>query len=141
VAVREAAGDPRVKAVAVVCPAADPGALPFDSLETASEITDFLQNITPKSFIDQWRALDPTQSASSQVARLAPRPFLVIHAERDEVVPEAQGKSLYDRAGEPRELVIHPEANHSFTRHRPWLREALLGWLAKLETTILFRPA
>ena len=140
-AVREAAFDPRVKAVAAVCAADDPGALPFDTPEAARDITDFLQGITPESFIEQWRALDPGQAASSLVARVAPRPILVIHAEADEVVPVAQGRSLHERAGEPRSLIVHPEANHSFTRHRAWLRETLVGWLAGLETTGLARTA
>jgi len=135
-AVREAAWDPRVKAVAAVCAAADPGALPFADPQTAREITDFLQGITAESFIEQWRALDAGQSASRLAARITPRPLLVIHAGDDEIVPVAQGRELYERAGEPRQLIVHPEANHSFTRHRPWLRKTLLAWLAGLEKAV-----
>lgn len=72
---------------------------------------------------------------------MAHRPFLVIHAAADEAVPVAQGVGLYDRAGEPRQLIIHPEANHSFTRHRPWLRETLVAWLKGLKSGALPRPA
>lgn len=31
----------------------------------------------------------------------------------------------------------HPQANHSFTRRRSWLQDALLAWLSGLETTTL----
>ena len=44
-----------------------------------------------------------------------------------------QAEALHARAGAPRQLLIHPEANHSFTRHRPWLRQTLRDWLVGLE--------
>ena len=71
--------------------------------------------------------------AVEQVARLAPRPLLVVHGGADEAVPVAQAEALFARADEPRKLVIHPEANHSFTWHRPWLRDQILGWLECLD--------
>jgi len=44
-----------------------------------------------------------------------------------------QAEALFARADEPRTLMIHPEANHSFTWHRPWLRDQILGWLEGLD--------
>jgi hypothetical protein len=44
----------------------------------------------------------------------------------------AQSEALHARAGAPRQLLVHPEANHSFTRHRPWLRQTLRDWLLGL---------
>jgi len=131
-AVRATATDPRVRALAVVCPAADPGALPFANRAAATEVTDFLQGITPEAFMDQWRALDAAASALSVVDRVAPRPFLVIHGAGDTLIPVAQSEALHARAGAPRQLLVHPEANHSFTRHRPWLRQTLRDWLLGL---------
>lgn len=136
-AVREAASDPRIKAVAVLGAAADPAALPFGNRAIATGFTDFLQNITPESFISQWNALGPEDAALAQVDRLAPRPLLIIHGAEDDVVPVAQAHALHDRAPHPRELIIHPEATHSFTRHRPWLREQVLSWVSSLEATVL----
>jgi hypothetical protein len=131
-ALMAALDEPRVRAVAAVCPASNPGAMPLDNLETASELTRFLQGITPEAFVSQWRDLDAAFTPLAQAARIAPRPLLIVHGAADAVVPLAHSQALYDQAGEPRKLMIHPEANHSFTRHRLWLLQTLLGWLQKL---------
>jgi fermentation-respiration switch protein FrsA (DUF1100 family) len=49
---------------------------------------------------------------------------LVVQADRDEVVPPAHGRALYDRARDPKRLHVIPGADHrlSDTDHR---REAL----------------
>jgi uncharacterized protein len=84
---------------------------------------------------------DPGESAAALVAdvrrgRLAEAPagvarVLVIQADRDEVVPPAHGRALFERAGEPRRLHALAGADHRLSdlAHR---REAIaesLGWL------------
>ena len=131
-AVLAAATDPRVRAVAVYGAVTDPHCLPFTEADAATEFAPWLHGLTPDSFLAQWEALDGAFAPVEQVARLVPRPLLVLHGRVDEVVPVAQAEALFAPAGEPRRLVIHPEANHSFTWHRPWLRDQLLGWLGGL---------
>lgn len=46
------------------------------------------------------------------VDRIAPRPLLIIHAERDPYVSTDDARRLYERAGEPKELWIAPGAGH-----------------------------
>ena len=46
------------------------------------------------------------------VHQVAPRGLLIIHGSRDTFVPEADARALYERAGEPKELWIHPDAGH-----------------------------
>ena len=48
--------------------------------------------------------------------QLAPAPVLVIHGGRDHIVPIALGQQLYERASEPKELWVVPEAAHA----SPW---------------------
>lgn len=48
----------------------------------------------------------------SHVARVAPRPLLILHGDADEVVPVAHAGRLYEAAGEPREAVIIPGGRH-----------------------------
>lgn len=43
---------------------------------------------------------------------IAPRPILIIHGDRDDLVPVADAHLLYARAGEPKALWIIPEAAH-----------------------------
>lgn len=56
---------------------------------------------------------------------------LVVQADRDEVVPPAHGRALYERAGEPRRLHTIAGADHrlSAMEHRREALEASLGWL------------
>ena len=131
-AVLAAAGDPRVRAVAVCGAVTDPRTLPFTAADAAAEFTPWLHGLTPDGFQAQWEALDVACIPVEQVGRLAPRPLLVVHGRADEVVPVAQAEALHARAGELREFVIHPEANHSFTWHRPWLRDQIIGWIERL---------
>ncbi|MCK5943451.1 MAG: alpha/beta hydrolase [Planctomycetes bacterium] len=50
------------------------------------------------------------------LADLPPAPLLVIHGERDHIVPVRFGRQLFERASEPKELWLVPEAAH----FSPW---------------------
>jgi uncharacterized protein len=45
-------------------------------------------------------------------SRIAPRPVMVIYAERDGLVPPEQALSLFAQLGDPKELVMLPGARH-----------------------------
>lgn len=47
------------------------------------------------------------------VHRIAPRPLLVVHGERNRLHHPEEARALYERAGDPRELVFLPEAGHT----------------------------
>jgi len=46
------------------------------------------------------------------VARLAPRPLLVIAAEQDEICFPDEARALYDAAGSPKDFWLVPGAEH-----------------------------
>ena len=52
------------------------------------------------------------------VARLAPRPWLVIHGEKDAYIGADIARALFDRAGEPKELWIVEGAKHNRCREK-----------------------
>lgn len=64
-------------------------------------------------------------------AKLAPRPFLIIHGEKDEVVPPRDAELFWGAAGEPKELVKLPGADHQFTSAYREAWEAFFSWLAR----------
>jgi dipeptidyl aminopeptidase/acylaminoacyl peptidase len=134
-AVLAAAADPRLRAVAVYGAVTDPCATPFSAADAAAEFTPWLQGVTPEQLIDQWKALDRDHAPVEQVERVGPRPLLVIHGGKDTVIPPEQGRTLFERAGEPKEYVLVPEANHAFSWHRPQLRHHVLEWLDGLGLT------
>lgn len=51
-------------------------------------------------------------SAVRYVEKISPRPVFFIHGANDERIPAAEGKKLYDMAGEPKELWEVPGADH-----------------------------
>ncbi len=56
--------------------------------------------------------LDPDDA----LAALPPAPLLVVHGERDRIVPCAHGQRLFEQAHEPKELWLVPEVGHA----TPW---------------------
>jgi hypothetical protein len=42
-------------------------------------------------------------------------PLLVLHGERDEIVPLSQGRRLFEAAGEPKRMFVIPGAGHNDT--------------------------
>ena len=65
------------------------------------------------------------------VAKLPAVPFLVVHGTRDEVVPFAQGRSLFEKAHEPKTMFVVKEGTHggSLVRDNGAYRKQLLAWL------------
>jgi fermentation-respiration switch protein FrsA (DUF1100 family) len=57
-------------------------------------------------------------------------PILVLHGERDRIVPARFGRALFDAAPEPKELWIAGEAGHeNLVRYGAF--EAILGFLQR----------
>ncbi|MFN8515835.1 MAG: alpha/beta hydrolase [Chloroflexia bacterium] len=47
------------------------------------------------------------------IGRIAPRPLLIVHGERDRLIPVAEGHALFAAAGESAELWVVPEVGHA----------------------------
>jgi hypothetical protein len=47
------------------------------------------------------------------VHRIAPRPLMIVHGERNRLHVPEEAREMYERAGEPRELVFLPGAGHT----------------------------
>jgi uncharacterized protein len=64
------------------------------------------------------------------VADIAPRPLLLIHARRDNVVPVINSKKLYAAAGEPKKMVILEGSEHRLRKNEKAV-ETVITWLKK----------
>ncbi|CAN5614662.1 hypothetical protein BH10ACT1_BH10ACT1_43610 [soil metagenome] len=95
-------------------------------LQHARELGLIKRQSFPAS-IDAWsrelRSIRPSQA----VAKLAPRPMLVIHGSEDEAVPNFDARDLTDGHGSA-ELRIIDGAGHQL-RHDPRAVAVLMGWL------------
>lgn len=79
-----------------------------DSLTTMYKMADKYPEGYPLENFDHALSFVP----ENEVHLIAPRPTLFIHAERDTMVPLAEGQSFYAKAGEPKEMVVIPGATH-----------------------------
>jgi pimeloyl-ACP methyl ester carboxylesterase len=75
-----------------------------------------------------------TQSAGCEVAdHLGPRPFLLFHGDRDEILPLEASQIVRSIAGHG-ELVVLPNEGHLLSHSVDILRERLLAWLPEVLT-------
>ncbi len=65
------------------------------------------------------------------VELIAPRPLILMHAEGDTQIPSDHSEALYERAGEPRKLIIVPGGAHTTVQHDPELQATALSWLER----------
>jgi fermentation-respiration switch protein FrsA (DUF1100 family) len=65
------------------------------------------------------------------VKKIAPVPLLVVHGSDDEVVPIAQGRQLFERAGQPKTLFEVKTGRHatSLSNDRGAYRKKMIAWL------------
>src|SRR5919109_1331907 len=70
--------------------------------------------------------------ADDVVARIAPRPLLLLHAANDSVTPTEQSIELFKRAGQPTELHLISDADHfMFGEGNTRIWDLLRGWLGE----------
>jgi alpha/beta superfamily hydrolase len=62
------------------------------------------------------------------VARLSPRPLLLVHGTRDMILSDENSRALFALAKEPKELWLIPGADHFFTEHTDVLAEKIFMW-------------
>lgn len=130
-AVCAGAADPTVSGVAAVAaPAdfADWARAPRDLLEHARRVGTISEPDFPPSF-DEWAAELGRHRAESAAAVLAPRPLLVMHGSRDELVPQLDARAVAEAHGAA-DLRIITGAGHRL-RHDPRAIAVLLGWLER----------
>ncbi|MBM3149555.1 MAG: alpha/beta fold hydrolase, partial [Chloroflexi bacterium] len=132
VSVYVAAHDPRVSAVATfACPA---DFTFFAGKQQAESLIDHFRSIglikdpTFPSAVEKWLEGFAEVSPIRWVDRLAPRPLLLLHGNKDDIVPLENAYKLYERAGEPKELIVLPEASHRL-RLEPKALDIALDWL------------
>jgi uncharacterized protein len=67
-------------------------------------------------------------NALNSVAEIAPRPLLLIHALEDKVVPSESSRLLYEKAGEPRQIILIEGDEHRLRRNELAVN-TLISWL------------
>jgi fermentation-respiration switch protein FrsA (DUF1100 family) len=135
VSIDVAAGDNRVTAVGTfACPARFDFPQKFNA-DTMVEHYRSIGVIRDKDFPpskEEWLKGFSAVSPVSRIAKIAPRPLLLIHGDRDDVVPLDHAYELYNNAREPKELRIIKGAGHRL-RHVKEAVDIALEWLEKFK--------
>lgn len=71
------------------------------------------------------------QDLEQAVSRMAAKPLLLLHAEGDERIPAAHSRELYERAADPRKLIVLPGGHHRSAQHDAELHGVALRWLER----------
>lgn len=125
------AQDPRVKGAVAIAGGATSAEVP-DSIRTYLDNViqqRFLKNITPQEAVEDWAKMGRQLAAQDWVAKISPRPLLMIGGELDATVTPDRVKAVFERAKEPKRLVMMEGADHVFTRKRRELVETVTAWL------------
>ncbi len=134
-AICQGARDPRVAGVCTWAAPARPWELFYgltdEPLEGPAETVALASEggliYLKKDFFFDLRQYDVPRCASL----LAPRPLLVIHGTRDNLVPPEDARLIYEAAREPREVVLLEGADHRFSQHHRMVWDALFDWLSR----------
>ena len=128
----QAGEDERVRGVATLSAradfhqwAADPEAF-LDHARSIGVIRDRSFPPDPDAWARELREIRPT----ALIAKIPPRPILLIHGADDDVVPLEDARVLADAAGDAVELRVLGEAGHRL-RHDPRAVALLLGWMER----------
>ncbi len=116
VSVYVASQDSRVSCVATcACPAeftfiteADEPQSVIDHFRSIGAIRDEGFPRSAEEWLNDFRLVRPVE----YVAGIAPRPLLLVHGSKDETVDMSHAYRLYDKAGEPKQMIVVDGAGH-----------------------------
>lgn len=89
----------------------------------------FFKGITLQEAIEDSARREKELAPQDWVAKIAPRPLLVIGGEQDAVATPDRVKALFEKARQPKKLVIIKGADHVFTNKRRELVRVVTNWL------------
>ena len=132
VSVYVAAQDSRISCVATcACPAEftfvtevdEPQAV-VDHFRRTGTIRDKIFPRSAAKWLNDFRLVRPIE----YVARIAPRPLLLVHGSQDETIDISHAHRLYDKAGEPKQMIIIDGAGHQLRKDDRAITD-VIDWL------------
>jgi dipeptidyl aminopeptidase/acylaminoacyl peptidase len=134
VSVYVAAHDTRIASVVTLACPATFDFLPGNKADAIIAHFRTIGVIRDKDFpasVGKWLEGFNTVSPLRYVDQISPRPVLIIHGDKDDTVPVGHAHNLYQKAGEPRELIIIPNAGHRLRLEEKAV-DAILNWLVNI---------
>lgn len=120
-AIHAAAVTPMLRAVIAICPAGEEHLL--RGLRSGQ-----LEMRADRAALEAWLEEMDVRDA---IELLATRPVLLLHAEGDDRIPHAFSEELYERASDPKRLIVLPGGHHSSVQHDQEMQGVALSWLRR----------
>lgn len=123
-AIHAAASSNGIAGAIAICPASEDGLR--RGLRSGS--LDFRASERARAALDAWLGEHDLREA---VELMGTKPLLIAHARGDERIPYTWSEELYERAVEPRKLILVPGGHHRSVQHDAELQEVALRWLER----------
>jgi dipeptidyl aminopeptidase/acylaminoacyl peptidase len=130
-AIQTAAQNNSLKAVAALCPVAS-----FKENITGSHSKTilarglpFVSGLAMSDALKEWKAIVKHYDPIYCVNRISPRPFLLMHGDKDDIMPISCSTKLFSRAEEPKEIVVVNGADHIFSGKQKIVVGKTISWL------------
>lgn len=125
-----AASDARVRAVAAIAPVGHHGErTPAETRAFVKRSCGALRVGDPDSLADDFFATVRPRDPVAAAGMLAGRPLLLIHGDRDPLIPLSVSREIHAAAGRPKRLVVIRGAEHHFLPQRERLARLTADWL------------
>jgi uncharacterized protein len=121
-AISAASASREIAGVIAICPASE------DHLASGLRRGNLEMRVGDPVGLEAWLM---AQDIGEAVDRIDGRPVILLHAEGDIQIPSDHSAELYERAREPRKLVIVPGGAHNTVQHDPELQAMALRWLGR----------
>jgi fermentation-respiration switch protein FrsA (DUF1100 family) len=121
VAIHAAAVSDAIAAVIAICP-------PGERMLIEELQNDPLEMRADRTALEPWLGEHDLREA---VALLGRKPLILLHAKGDDEVPADWSEELYERAAEPRKLIVVPGGHHRSVQHDAELQTVALRWLER----------
>ncbi|MEK6278172.1 MAG: alpha/beta fold hydrolase [Actinomycetota bacterium] len=121
VAIHTAAVSDSIAGVIAICPAGERmllSGLRKGKLEMRADV----------SALEPWLEEHDLREA---VELVGAKPLILLHARGDDEVPAQWSKELYERASDPRKLVVVPGGHHRSVQHDAELQSVALRWIER----------
>jgi uncharacterized protein len=121
-AIHAAAASEEIAGAIAICPASE------KHLASGLRRGRFEMRVADPVAMEAWLL---SRDIGEAVELIAPRPLILMHAEGDTQIPSDHSEELYERAGEPRKLIIAPGGAHTTVQHDSELQATALRWLER----------
>jgi dipeptidyl aminopeptidase/acylaminoacyl peptidase len=123
-----AAHDERISALVLCACPAEFSTLRLDRLYDQCLTIGTIRDINPPFSLDEWRNHFLEVNPINWVDRISPRPILILHGDKDELIEVAHARRLFDKSREPKQLVLIPGGEHRL-RVSETAMDTALAWL------------